>query len=170
MLLSNDTVWMETLRHTATMLNAYYGEYNFWSFFVFVALGVYLYKKVRNKKLSIYGINRLYIIGVVNFLLYLTFPTDYHSWIMVSSFRYSLPTFIPLVLCVFLLFAHFKKDVWLGFLAIGSSLMVLTMSYYPKLTILYLLVALILMYGIEKCEKKYIATKSKNESITKLFD
>jgi len=162
MILLNDTVWLQLLRHPGTMLDAYFGEYNIWSFLIFIALGVYVYKKVRNKKLSIYGINRVYIIGIVNFILYLTFPTNSQPWIMVSSFRYSLPTFIPLILCVYLLANQNKKVVFLGFCAIGSMLMVLTMSYYPKLTILYLVVAFIVMFVIEKNEKKYIPKNSKD--------
>lgn len=169
MILLNDTISTQLLSHTGTMLNAYFGEYNIWSFLIFIAFGVYVYKKVRNKKLSIYGINRVYIIGIVNFLLFLTFPTNSQPWIMVSSFRYSLPTFIPLILGVFMVCNYYKKDILLGFSAIGSMLMVLTMSYYPKLTIFYILLAFILMYIIEKKEKKYVTGKASKELTTTIF-
>lgn len=152
---SKDTIWIESIRHPIQMANAFFGEYNIWSILVFVALGIFIYNKIKKRKLSIYGINRLYIIGIVNLLLFLTFPTDFHPWIMVSSFRYSLPTFIPLILCVFLLASYYKKDVMLGIIAIGSMLMVLPMAFYPKLSFLYLSLAFILMYVIKKYEKKY---------------
>jgi hypothetical protein len=165
----NDTVWMETLRHPMEMFNAYYGEYNIWSILIFIALGIYIFKKIKNRKLNIYGINRLYIIGIVNLLLYFTFPTDYQTWIMVSSFRYSYPTFIPLILCVFLLASYYKKEVYIGFFAIGSMLMVLTMTYYPKLTPIYIALAFLMMYIAEKFEKKFLSDKSKDIIISKLF-
>lgn len=169
MLYSNDTVWHETLRHPLEMLNAFYGEFNIWSILVFIALGIYIYKKIKDKKFTIYGINRLYIIGIVNFILYFSFPTSAQPWIMVSSFRYSYPTFIPLMLCVFLLSSYFKKEVYLAICSIGSMLMVLTMGYYPKLTLIYLPLAIYLMYIFEKRERKYLVDKSKNVVFPKLF-
>lgn len=142
-----------TMSHPAQMLNAVFSEYNVWSIIVLFTAGFYFYKKFTGKKVPIYGINRLYIIGILCFFLFLTFPTSTQPWIMVSSMRYSFPLAITLILCTYLIASHYKKEEFVGITAIASMLMTLPMHYSPKLSLLYLPLGLFLIYCFEKYRK-----------------
>lgn len=150
----NQNVWNISIAHPITMANAFFSEYNVWSLLIFIALGVYLVKKSK-KSISIFGINRLYVLGLAGLFLYFASPTSSQPWIMVSSFRYSWPFFIPLILCAFLLASYYKKKQLLGFITIGSMIMTLTLAYLPKLTLIYLPLALCAQYIIDKYQKKF---------------
>lgn len=142
-----------TIKYPFVSLNAFYSEYNIWAIIMLAVFGFYIFKKITTR-LNIFGVNRLYILGISCAIFYLFNPTSYQPWIMVSSFRYSYPACIPLILCIFILAAHYKKETLLGFVSIGSMIMVLSMAYYPKLTPIYLAVAFILNFIFEKNEKR----------------
>lgn len=144
------------------MFNALFGEYKLWSFVLLVP-GWYAYWVfVKKKKLTIPGLGILTIIGFVNFLLFLKFPTSNEEWIMVSSFRYSYPIFIPLILTVFLLANKYHLQNVLGYFVIANMITVLSFSYFPKLIIFFLPLSIICFYFIDnhaKREKRLVITK-----------
>src|SRR6266568_1576021 len=146
---SHNSIWNITLHHPFTMFNAGYGEYKLWIFSVLVAIGVLLYEYVIKKNYRMSNTNKLFFIGLLNFLSFLQFPTDAHVWIMVSSFRYSFPAFIPLMLGVFLLASKYKKEELLGYVTIASMINVLTMAYYPKLVLVFLPLTLVIVYLLQ---------------------
>jgi hypothetical protein len=70
---------------------------------------------------------------------------------MASSFRYSFPVFIPLMLGTFLLAAKYKREELIGYVAIANMINVVTMPYYPKLVLIYLpLVLLVFLFNSRK--------------------
>ena len=145
-----DPIYNEILKRPLVMFNAVFGEYNIWLLFVFAFVVIFLYKRFSKKQIKIFGINRLFLLGVLNLILLLNFPTSYQPWVMVSSMRYSYPTFIPLILCIFILASYYKKEHILGLIAIGNMLMSLSTVYYPKLTLIYIPLSLTIIYLIEK--------------------
>lgn len=130
-------------QHPLDMINAGFGEYKIWIFSVLIA-GIFLiYSFVIKRKYGLNPVNKLFLIGLINFSFFLSFPTSEQTWIMVSSFRYSYPIFIPLMLGIFLLAAKYKKEELLGYIAIANMINVVTMAYYPKLVAIYLPIALL---------------------------
>lgn len=148
-LLFSDTIWNQTIHHPLPLVNAAFSEYHLWILSVIVAI-VFIFKQLVKKDMNLSTISKLFLIGLINFAIYFTFPTDAQPWIMVSSFRYSYPTFIPLMLGVFLLAARYKKEEWLGYFALANMLIILPMTYYPKLILFYLPFSLVIIYFIDK--------------------
>ncbi len=153
--LFTDTVYNVSLKNPLTMLNAIYGEYNIWLIIILGMIGFYLFRALRRNILIIQKFHKLFWIGILCLLIYFTFPTSEQSWIMVSSLRYSYPAFIPLILCVFMMASYFNKENLLGFAAIGSMLMVVSMTYYPKLTFIYIPLAFMAINFLHFYGKKF---------------
>jgi hypothetical protein len=147
------TMWGIGLHYPADMLNAAFGEYKLWLLSIFIVIWALVRQFFIQKKYTLDTTTKILVIGFINFLLFLNFPTDQHPWIMVSSFRYSYPTFIPLILGVFILAAKYKKEAWIGYIAVASMLPVLSMAYYPKLLLVYLPLALLIFYFFERKKK-----------------
>jgi hypothetical protein len=154
-----DSIFKELIKNPYMIFNAVFGEYNIWLLLICIAICFFIYKKLSKKQIKVFGINRLFLIGIANLLLYLTFPTGHQPWIMVSSLRYSYPTFIPLILWVFLLMSYYKKEKLLGFISIANMPMVLSMAYYPKLTLIYIPLGFLVKYFFDKYEKRSINKK-----------
>jgi len=149
-LIFSDTVWNQMMHNPLLLLNAAFSEYHLWIFTVIVAFFIVIKHFVNQKNLKLESETRLFLIGIINFFIFFTFPTDTQPWIMVSSFRYSYPVFIPLILGTFMLIARFKKEEWLGYFAIANMLSVLTMTYYPKLILFYFPLSLFIIYVMNK--------------------
>jgi hypothetical protein len=143
----SDTVWVETLRHPIDMFNAAFGEYHLWLFSILIALYILIKQYVIQRKLDVNSITKLSIMGLLSLISFFTFPTSSPPAIMVSSFRYSLPVFIPLMLCVFLLGSKYKTETLIGYIAIASMIDTISMAYDPKLILLYLPIALAVIYA-----------------------
>lgn len=139
-----------SLTYPLEMLNASFGEYKLWTLSVVFGIIFLIYKFFINKQYNIDRTSKLFLIGLLNFLFFFSFPTSEQTWIMVSSFRYSFPVFIPLILGVFLLASKYKKEESLSYFAIANMLPVLSMAYYPKLILIYLPLALLILYFINK--------------------
>lgn len=137
------SIWDGLRQYPFEMMNAGFGEYKIWIFSVFIAFMILIYNYVIKKRYQLNSINKLFIIGLLNFSFFLTFPTGEQTWIMVSSFRYSFPVFIPLMLGTFMLAAKYKREELIGYVAIANMINVVTMAYYPKLVLIYLPVALV---------------------------
>lgn len=153
-LLFTDRVWNIFLKHPLQMFDSAFSEYKIWSFVVLIALGWLAYQYLIKKHYYLDSIKKLFLLGLINLLFYFTFPTSEQPWIMVSSLRYSLPVFIPLILGVFLLAAKYKKEEVIGYIAIGNMIMVVSLAYHPKLVLLYLPLAIIIFYFMDRYEKK----------------
>jgi hypothetical protein len=152
------TMWGVGLKYPINMLNAAFGEYKLWLFSIFIVIGALFHQFFIRKNFEFDTITKILLIGFINFLIFLNFPTDQHTWIMVSSFRYSYPAFIPLILGVFLLAAKYKKELLLSFVAIACMLNDMTMTYYPKLIFIYLPLAFVLFYFFERQKKRIHST------------
>ena len=145
-LLFTDRVWNVTLKHTIQMFDSGLAEYKMWLFVVIIALGWLVYQYVIKKRYKLNSINELFLIGLMNFLFYFTFPTSEQPWIMVSSLRYSFPAFIPLILGVFLLAAKYRMEEMIGYIALGNMIMVTSLAYYPKLVFFYIPLVILVFY------------------------
>ena len=156
-LIFSDTVWNQTLHNPINLLNAAFSEYHLWILSVIVALAVLINQLIKEKNLNPNAMTKLFLIGIINFVIFFTYPTDTQPWIMVSSFRYSYSTFIPLILGVFILASKYKKEEWLGYFAIANMLSVVSMTYYPKLLLIYLPFAILVIYLFDK---KFVHIKS----------
>ncbi len=146
----DDTVWTETVRHPIEMLNAAFSEYHLWLFTILIALAVLFYQYIFAKKFILSNIHKLFLLGLICFTIYFSFPTSSQTWIMVSSLRYSLPAFIPLVLGTFILAAKYKKEELIGYITLASMINTLSLTYYPKLIFIYLPLSLIIFYLLNK--------------------
>jgi hypothetical protein len=138
------------ITHPSEMLGAAFGEYKIWILSFFVICAVFIKQFSFKKRFLLDKTTKIYLIGILSFLLFLTYPTNSQPWIMVSSFRYSYPVFIMLMLGVFLLGAQYKKEQYIGYISVACMINVLTMAYYPKLLIIYLPLALIIFYFFQR--------------------
>lgn len=150
----SDTVWKETIYHPLTMFNAAFGEYHIWLISLVIALYILIEHFGIKRKLNITRTTRICMIGILNLLCFFMFPTSSSQSIMVSSFRYSLPVFIPLMLCAFLLGSKYRIETLIGYIAIASMLDTFTMAYYPKLIVIYLPIALVAIYFADNFDVK----------------
>lgn len=147
-------IWHGLSQHPLDMLNAGFGEYKTWISSIIIGIIILFYKFIIKKEYQLDSINKLLFIGLINFLFFLTFPTSQQPWIMVSSFRYSLPIFIPLILGVFLLAAKYRKEYFIAYISIANMISTLSMAYYPKLVFIYFPLFLLLLYIFNKTSIK----------------
>lgn len=115
------------------MFNAFVSEYMIWIFALLVPF-------VTSKNENVKTLARL---GYCNLLFFLYLPTTPEYNIMVSSFRYSYPAFIPLILCIFLLSQEYKNELQLGIIVFLNMLVLIVPPYRPK--ILFVLLSLLWM-------------------------
>lgn len=144
-----DTIFNEAIHHPLPLLNAAFSEYHLWFLSIIVAITV-MAKALFKKNMKLDMMTKLFLLGIFTFIIFLTFPTDAQPWIMVSSFRYSYPAFIPLILGVFIFASNFKKEEWLGYFAVANMISVLSMTYYPKLLFFYLPLSFIAIFVVNK--------------------
>ncbi|MBI3985136.1 MAG: hypothetical protein HY344_04365 [Candidatus Levybacteria bacterium] len=134
------TMLKATINYPIDMFNAAFSEYKLW-FLTVIAAPILLYKKRVEGE-----IGKLLLLGIVSFIIFLFFPTDNHTWVMVSSFRYSYFVFVPLILGVFLYFNSLRKMKWLSYFAIANMLGVSVITYQPKLILIVIPLALALAW------------------------
>lgn len=154
-----------TISHPIQMFNAFFGEYKLWFLALFMPVFYLYWFYIKKKKVAIYGLGLLIIIGFLNSLIFLTLPTSSEESIMVSSFRYSYPIFIPLILAVFLLANKYNLQTALGYFVIANMIPTLSYAYYPKLILFYLPLSVICIYLIDNHTTK----KNKIINIRKLI-
>lgn len=138
-----DRVWNVFLRYPIEQTSAFIAEYRMWIFSLFVT-PIVLVKKwrvIENREKK--NILKLFLIGIVNFAIFTTFISSYQVWIMVSVMRYAYASFIPLILCVFLLGKIWNKEEDVAFFAIANMVMVNTFAYLPKLLFILIPVAFV---------------------------
>lgn len=128
------------------MFNAGFGEYKLWIFTILIALISLGYQFLIKKKFHLETHHKLFLLGLGCLLPFPTFPTSLEPWSMVSTFRYSFPAFILLILGTFILAQKYKKEELVGYVAIACMINVLSMAYYPKLLLVYLPLSLLIFY------------------------
>lgn len=134
-------------------INAFISEYMVWMFSLPIAIYVVLKNISKNMFRLILDdpINRLFIIGIFGFIIYLFLPSAPEFHIMMSSFRYSFPAFIALILGVFLLAKKYKKEELIGLIAVGTMFATeYPDGYFPKLVFIYLPLFLFFYYNYHK--------------------
>jgi hypothetical protein len=152
-----DSVGTAFVHYPVTMANAYIGEYKAWAIAPFVALlivGYWLWKRPELPPLLQIARTVLLhaLIQCAFFLTYFT-TTDYSM--MVSSYRYSFSPFCILMIGIFLVAQQYKKEEWIAYFAIANILDVTTLPYLPKLAFIYIPVAFVAFYVINKLEPDY---------------
>ncbi|OGM08466.1 hypothetical protein A2159_01460 [Candidatus Woesebacteria bacterium RBG_13_34_9] len=147
-------VYSVTLERPLDIFNALFSEYKMWMFVVLIALIMVFRRIIIYKKFKLDQMYMLYLLGLVNFIIYFNFPSDYPKSVMVSSLRYSYTSFIPLILAVFLQMKKLKKEELLGYFSIGNMIMVMSLNYHPKLVLIYLPLALIFFRFLDNINKK----------------
>jgi len=135
--------------------NAFLSEFGLWTLTILTPL-LLLFAKIRkDKKLEKAKI--LIFMGILNFAVFLFLPSDKYYNIVVSVFRYSYAAFIPVILSVFLIAQHFKKQMFISYLALSGLIIIPELYYYPKLMFLFIPLALIIFYF----EKVYFFIKNR---------
>jgi hypothetical protein len=146
---ANHRVWNVFIDYPVAMTDSFFAEFKLWTLSLPFAVFYLIYRLYkRNFKLD--NISKLFILGIINFIFFLNFPTSPEPWIMVSSFRYAYPIFIPIFLAIFLLSKKYKKEELLGYFVIGNMIFVTSLNYYPKLTLIFIPLSLICFYFLEK--------------------
>lgn len=151
--LFTQTIWSVTIHHPGEMFNAFFGEYKLWTIGILVPFGYFIHKFFL-KNFPLHNVGKLFLFGLINGIFFLQFPTSDQPWIMVSSFRYSYPVFIPLILGIFIIAKQLNKEVLLGYFAVANMIIVTSLVYAPKLVIFYLPLALFCFYLLEKYAPK----------------
>ena len=77
-------------------------------------------------------------------------PTSFDEWIMVSSFRYFLPSGIVFMYLVFYLAKKYGVEMWVGYVSIASMIFVTSLNYYPKLSLISIPLSLGAIYLVDK--------------------
>lgn len=149
----SERIMTQIINHPTEMLNAFYSEYHLWAFSALIAVFFIAYE-IYKRKFQLNAINKLFILGLVGLVFFLDFPSSAQPWIMVSSMRYSLPSFICLILGIFLLAKKWGKEEFLGYFAIGNMINILSMVYYPKLLLISLPISGIIIYLMDKSRTK----------------
>lgn len=168
---ADNAFWQMILIYPFDIFNAAFGEFKLWIFSIFIVASEFIKQIIKNKDIHYDQNIRIFAIGIVTFILFLTYPTEKHTWIMVSSFRYSFPAFITLILGVFIIASKYKKEKIVCIISLGSMLNVISMAYFPKLLLIYLPISIIIFYVFEnkiKLQSIYIKkfAKYKNRSLT----
>lgn len=138
------TVWEMMFKFPKEMVNAYLSEYMLWSLSLIVVPILFIYYLKSKKNISLL-IKKLFIITVVGLVFYLFLVSSQDYNVMVSSFRYSYPIFIPLILLVFLFAKELKKLVVISYFCVLNLIGMQSFSYHPKILIFTFIVVLLVL-------------------------
>lgn len=141
-----DYIFNISFQYPISMGDAFFSEYKFWMFLPIL----FIYLWIRKRDIITDEIASLLLLGYGGLLLFLFYPTSHQPWIMVSSFRYSYPAFIPLILSIFLLAKKHKKQEVLAIFSFINVLPVLSMEYHPKLLLFVIPLVLVIIFLIDK--------------------
>jgi len=130
------------------MFSAFLSEYTIWFLAIFFPI-ILVFKNVKkNKNYKI--LLKLSLIGWLNFFVFWFLPSNKYYDIMVSVFRYTYPSLIPLILCIFIFFKNYGKDELISIIALINLLIIPEISYHPKILIFYIPIALFIYYYNKK--------------------
>ena len=126
-----------------------FSEYLFWILTIFI-LPLILFKKqllseIKNWSLAI---KRIILLGFINLLLFILFPTWTDN--VISSMRYGYYAFIPLIIGCFWLLIKYKNDFWAYLLPLFTIAIALTnFDFRPKIALVALFVVFALMRSLD---------------------
>lgn len=148
------------INHPTLMFDAILNQYAAWTFAVGIVplLLIFVWKRL-NRQYQDTLLKLLFMVigsGIV-FAILPSEPGSYTHYI--SSYRYSLTAFIPLILMAFLLGVTFKKYVFLYLFVFITMLSIPQISFHPKLVFFLVPVAYIIAVypkGIGRYIKKYV--------------
>ncbi len=148
----NVTVWKVitgSVSGAISTLNSLVSEFLVWT--LIIPFSIIMYFRQMTFKLPV----RLLLVSLVLFLLFLNLPSANKEHIMTSSFRYFLPSIVPLILFAFLFFEKIKKTEVPGIVSLTSLLLVeFPFGYFPKLFFFTVPAALyIYFFGYDKLIK-----------------
>jgi|GEM_PF-1431117 len=144
---------------TFNLLNAFFSEYRLWAFSILFCLGFIIYEVLKKRKIMFDNFHKLLYISALNFVVLLFyFPSGTHPNETVSFLRYSYPTFILSILFIFLICKNRKKLDFLILVAIANMILIPPLPYYPKLVLLYIPLAVIVIYR-EKITERFFKDK-----------
>lgn len=136
-------VWQAFLYYPVDMFNSLILEFRIWSLVLLIPFLYFLYLVLTKKKVTELPKKLIYL-AVINFILFLFFPSAPENNIHISNYRLAYPVFIPLILFVFI-FAKVKDRIKeLTTISIANMVMLPPMQIYPKLVFIYIPVAIVL--------------------------
>jgi hypothetical protein len=145
------TVGKSVILSPIYILNAFVSEYMIWSV-AFLLLPIYFvitFFRRREKEPSI--TNKLILLGIINLIIYLFFPSFKYYDSVVVGVRYAYPAFGAFMLALFLLAKKVKYDHLLEIITVANlSFLVLPVSYHPKLLFIYVPVVTFLLLSLRR--------------------
>ena len=120
-----------------TFITALISEYLFWIVALVTIPVVLIAKKAKSKSVQILG-----LLGLVNFAIYFFIPSNPGA--VISDVRYLFPTFITLILALFLLAKEYKRLIEIEIIAILAAAAVLPQFLYrPKIAFVWLIIVFV---------------------------
>ncbi len=156
-----NTVLKTVITHPAFIISAFISEYMIWSF-AFVLLPIFsiiTFITKQHKKFT--TVNKLILLGMINILIYLFFPSSdvYHG--VVSSVRYSFPIYGTFMLALFVLAKQLHYEKLLEIITFANiSFLILPYPYHPKLLYLYVPIVTSVIYFLDKQAAKFYILKN----------
>lgn len=145
-------VWASFSTLPGLMLNleAFISEYLIWSLMPLFL--VYILFKFRKE---IGDVKKLMLLGFLNLIPYLVYPSDFFSRIIITSnYRFTYPAMMPLMFSLFIIAKKYKFELKLAVISILSTFAVLLQfSYRPKIIFIWL-VLIIIINNFHKAFKK----------------
>lgn len=127
-------------------------EYKLWMFVIPLAIFMNVRQILAHSTVPA-QIIKLSLLAIFSFAVFLASPSEYQAEIVVSSFRYSYPAFVLLILLSFIIAKRYHKMEILSILSIASMMMVTSFLYYPKLVFIYAPLSLMVSYLLHRYEK-----------------
>lgn len=124
------------------LMDALVSEVKIWTLALPIAPFLLYYSFKKNDK----ALKQILLLGVFGIFVFLISPSWYEYDPIVSSFRYSYPTFIMLILSMFLFASSIKKTNYLIILAFANILLFPPLQYHPKLVFIIIPIAVLLEF------------------------
>lgn len=147
--------WQVILRLPRKTADALVSEFLFWPVLLF-PLFVFIIRsflKKQNKNLA--EINRPVLLGLICFLIYFFLPASYEYQYIVSTYRYTYPAFILLIIGLFLLAQKVKKEEEICLITLSGLLFLPPLNYHPKL-VFFVLIPLLIYFRKKKNSKNLV--------------
>jgi len=141
--------WEVILRFPEKTINALVSEFLFWPISLPLVIIFVLDSILKKQKKNLTDVYRPALLGLISFFIFLFLPASFEYNIIVSNYRYSYPSFILLILSLFLLAQKFKKEREISIITLLSLMFLPPLDYHPKL-IFFILVPLLIIFGKRK--------------------
>ncbi len=145
--LFQDSILNQLFDHPILLMNAFIAEYKLYSLIILGSLFYGIYKLLQHDRTNQLT---LFILGSLLNILFLFYPTSSQPWIMVSSFRYSYPFALVIILWFYTLIKGHKGLPYLLLFSLLNLSVVSSFSYSPKLLFPTVVVSIFMIIAIEK--------------------